>query len=665
MAKPPILSIDDLRGGINNSDSPTKLAANEIVDARNVDFREGVLGTKRRGTEGIDLSGSVFDSPVIALIRHTPSNETSDDELWGIDENGNVDRRVGGSWAGGVAAVNDHVVVNSRNYDANGVSLHGKLFLAAQGTQDRLLVWDGTVLRWAGLQQPPDPTVADSAAAGSYSGTRYFRIRYVERNANDVVIRRSEFTNVVSLAPLGTKTGAVITKPAGTEATTSAFCEGQTDWEVEASIDNILFYRIATVDIATSTYTDTTAFSTGYSSNPLSEQAGEYVVPGSARHVAVDEDRVVMAGNFFEESLDSTVFWTPVNADDGVGNDERVPTATRQFIAFDGLDGGRVTALVAGVAGNVYPFKLSRVYKMVRTGIASAAYDPIAESYARGSVMRGAASGTDQNGVPCVYFLDPSVGLCRVGKNGVEDLAQRIRDTWRRRNLSPLIGPRILYYPGLDQVWYTSPTGDAETVLSANGNPILSATSDPIETSQTAPNLMVEFEVRYGATMFHDGLLGAAQSLGLFEMEGAGLVPVIGTEEVSIGGGNDSSIHFADTGTTDSGTNFRAYVRTKPYTLGNLWTKFGLMAGAVLARAQAGTTLWIELIRNFGKETVEKTTSLAPTASEEHVIAPLDMAYLSGLNAVQLEFGDEAASAQEWSIDQIVFKVREEEGTAG
>lgn len=660
-----VFPITDLRGGINNSDSPTLLKPNEIVDARNVDFREGALGAKRRGTEGIDLTGSIFDSPIVASFRHTPTNQTSDDELWGIDENGNVDRRVGGSWEGGVPAVNDNVVVNARNFDANFVSLHGKLFIAAQGTQDRLLVWDGTVLRWAGIQQPPDPTVADSGAAGSYSGTRYFRIRFVERNAEGTVLRRSNATNVVSLAPSGANSGAVITKPAGTEATTSVYCEGQTDWEVEASIDNILFYRIATVDIGTSTYTDTTAFSTGYSTNDLSEQAGEYTVPGSARHVAVDEDRVLMAGNYFDESLDSTVFWTPVAADDGVGNDERIPVATRQFIAFDGLDGGRVTALVAGVSGNVYPFKLSRVYKMVRTGIASAAYDPVAESYSRGSVLRGAVSGTDQSGLPCVYFLDPSVGLCRIGRTGVEDLAQGIRDTWRRRNLSPLIGPRILYYPGLDQVWYTSPTGDLEPVLDSTGTPVLDSTGEPLYTSQTAPNLLVIFEIRYGSSMFHDGLLGQAQALSLFELEGAGLVPVIGTEEVDIGGGNESSLHFADTGTTDSGTPFRAYVKTKPYTLGDLWTKFGLMAAAVLARAAAGTTLWIQLIRNFGIETREVEADLSPSGSEDHVIAPLDNAYLSDLNTVQLEYGDEEESEQDWSLDQIVFKVRQEEGTAG
>jgi hypothetical protein len=174
----------------------------------------------------------------------------------------------------------------------------------------------------------------------------------------------------------------------------------------------------------------------------------------------------------------------------------------------------------------------------------------------------------------------------------------------------------------------------------------------------------VEFEVRYGAAMFHDGLLGAAQSLALFPNDD-GLSPVIGTEDTDIGGGNTSSIHYADTGTTDSGTSYRAYVRTKPYVLGDLWTKFGLMAAALLAKASAGATLWIQMIRNFGIETKNVTVSLAPAGSEDHVVKPLDNASMSELNTVQLEYGDEAASSQAWSIDQIVFKVREEEGTAG
>lgn len=638
----PLLAIADLRGGVNNSDSPTLIPPTQVVDARNVDLRDGALGSKRAGTEGIDLTDAIFDSPVIALFRHTPTNSTGNDELWGIDENGNVDRRVGGTWQGGVDAVNDFVVINADNYDANAVSLHGKLFIAAQGSEDRLLVWDGTVLRWAGFAQPPDPTVADSAAAGSYSGTRYFRIRFTEQDADGNTLRRSEPTNVVSLAPSGTKTGAVITKPSGTEASTSVYCEGQTHWEVEASVDNILFYRIATVAIGTSTYTDTTDIDTGYSSGTLSEQSGEYIPPQSARHVAVDEDRLMLAGSFFTTGYDSHVWWTPVGSDDGVGNDERIPQATLQFIAFDGLDGGGIRAMVAGASGSVYVFKRTRVYKMVRTGILTSAYDPVTESQARGATSRGAVAGTDEAGVPCVYFLDPTQGLCRIGRNMIEDLAQSVRETWKRRNLAATISPRLVYYPDLDQVWYSVALDD-----------------------ETSPSLLFFHEAKYGSNWFHSGLPATAKCFTLFpDVTTSVLKPFMGTASTALPAGGTTYIHKCDTGTTDTGTTFRAYVRTKPYALGNLWQKFGLMAAVMLGRAATGTSISIKMIRNFDTETRTVTASLTPVGSESHVVKPVDNANLSELHAIQLEYGDAAASSQEWSLDQFVFRYRPEEGSA-
>lgn len=663
---PGFLTLKDLRGGINNTDSPTLLADNQIVDARNVDFRNGSLGSKRNGTRGINLAGSIINSPVVAIMRHTPTNAISNDELWVLDENGNIDRRVGGTWSGGVARVNDNVVINSRNYEANGVSLHGKLFIAARGTYDRLLVWDGSVLRWAGFFQTPDPSLAETAVAGSYSGTRYFRVRFTAQNAAGATLRRSEPSNTISIVASGTKTGVIVTKPAGTEVSSSPFCEGQTHWEVEASIDNVLFYRIATVVIGTSTYTDTTALATGYSANPLSESIGEYIPPTSVRHVAVDEDRVMGAGSFFTEAEGATVSWTPVAADDGVGNDERIPTTTRNFIRFDGLDGGPVTMLLAGVAGNVYAFKDSRVYKMVRTGIAAQAYSPVSESYSRGATTRGACSGVDANGVPCAYFLDPSVGLCRVGKQGLEDLGKPIRDFWRTRNPTPAIGPRILYYPAIDQVWFTTPTGAADQIQTSESAFIVTADTglDMINTAQSAPNTLVEYEVLYDGSMLHDGVLGTAQALGMFYRD-TNLAPVIGTQLTSIGGGNNSYMHDADIGTTDSGTPFRAYLRTKPYIIGGLWNKFGLMAAALIALATNAVNLTITMIRNFGVEQRSVSISLTPFGSESNVVKPIDNASMSDLNVIQLEYGDATAVDSSWSVDQMVFKIRDEEGSAG
>jgi hypothetical protein len=634
MADP--FSIADLRGGINNSDSPTLLADNQIVDARNVDLRDGALGSKRRGTAIISMAGSIFDSPVIALIRHTPTNLTSGDELWGIDQNGHVDRRVAGVWQGGVARANTNVTISAANYDANGVSLHGKLFLAALSGVNRLPVWDGTVLRWAGFNQTPVPGVANTAVAGGYTGTRYVRVRYVQQSAG-IVIRRSEPSTSVTFTPTGLNSGIIITKDATTEGAGSIYAEAQTHWEVELSTDNVLFYRIATVAIGAPTYTDTLA-SSAYSAFPLSEAIGEYVPPGAARHVAVDEDRLIFGGSHVFPSQDSKVWWTPVNDDDGVGNDERIPTATSQFLNFDGLDGGAVTAIVAGVSGSVTVFKRERTHKMVRTGNISAAYDPVTVSPTRGALPRAAVGGTDPTGVPCVYFLDQNVGLCRYGQRGIEDrLADPVRVTWKTRNKKATIAARIVYYRDLEQVWYAVATG-----------------------ASTTPDLLFMHETRYSGNFFHNGVPATARAMALFPNATTDtLKPVLGMASTA-----SSYIHEADTGVNDAGTSFKAYVTTKPYALGALWRKFGLMACVLLARATTGTTLAIRTIRNFGVEVRDITADLSPVGTEDHVIRPIDNATMSELNTVQLTYGDSAASDQAWSIDQFAFKVRAEDSSA-
>jgi hypothetical protein len=635
-----LLNLDDFRGGVNDSDSPTKLQPTQIVGARNVDFRDGALGAKRRGTAGIDMTSAAFDAELIAVMRHTPTDSVGNDELWGIDANGNIDRRVGGTWQGGVTTVNDHVAVNAGNYLANGVSLHGKFFIAAEGDEDRLLVWDGSVLRWAGIQQPPVPTLGDQGT-GTLTGTRYYRVRYTQQ-VSGVTVRRSEPTDVVNITPSGSGASVRVTKASGTEATTSVFMEGQTHWEVEASLDNILFYRIATVAIGTATYDDSTAFTTGYSSNTLSEPIGTYAVPTSAKFVTVDEDRVLMAGAYFTAADDATVWWTPVSADPGVGNDERVPITTLNFISFDGLDGGGTRGLVAGVNGAVYVFKTKRVYKMVRTGILESAYDPITESTARGSTPKGAVAGLDANGLPCVYFLDPSKGLCRIGTQGVQDLGQQIRDTWQRWNNQATVQPQIVHYPELDQVWYAVPLDEAD-----------------------APDLTFVFETRFNAPMYHDGRFAQALCFTLFPDADDVLRPVMGTEEIEVTGGVLTVAHFCDTGTTDGGTEYQGYTQSRIYVIGDLWNKFGVMAGILLGRASSGATISITMTRNFSStDSVTVTASLTPVGAEPRVIVPMDDASISELNALQFQIGDASASAQAWSLDQLVLRLRAE-GVSG
>jgi hypothetical protein len=136
--------------------------------------------------------------------------------------------------------------------------------------------------------------------------------------------------------------------------------------------------------------------------------------------------------------------------------------------------------------------------------------------------------------------------------------------------------------------------------------------------------------------------------------------PILGTPLTA-----SSYVHEADTGTTDSGTAYRAYVKTKPYALGALWRKFGLMAAVLLARASTATTLWIRLSRNFDIETRDVEADLTPSsAGETHVIRPIDNASMSELHVVQVTYGDETANSQSWSVDHFAAKLRDEEASA-
>jgi hypothetical protein len=398
----------------------------------------------------------------------------------------------------------------------------------------------------------------------------------------------------------------------------------------------------------------------------LSESIGEYVVPRAARYVAVDEDRVIIGGNYFQDSDDATVWWTPVANANGAGNDERTPATTNNFITFDGIDGGGVTGVVSGVAGQVFVFKHSRVYKMTRTGILEFAYAPTVESFTRGCDGLGAVAGADQNGLPCVYFVDPATGLCRSGRNGIEDLGRAIRRTWYGHTPNPAIPPRIIYYPALEQVWFTLPVGSPDILQTSDQVEIHTALpeDDQITTSLSVPGLLGMFEVRTGGIIFYDGIPASALTLALYNRDN-GLAPIIGTELKNIGGGNTSYLHQGDIGVTDSDGSYRAYVRTKPYLIGDLWSKFGLMAGALIAKASAGASLLLRMIRNFGIEQRDVFISLSAIGNEASVIKGIDNASMSELNAIQLEYGDFDVDAQEWDLDRFVFKVREEEGTAG
>lgn len=577
---------------------------------------------------------------LVALMRHSPSNEVVNDELWAQDRYGRLDRRVAGVWQGGMNQVNMYVgslAGPSLYYFTNGVSLHGKFFIALDGSLvNRLVVWDGTILRWAGISASPNgPAAANTAGAGTFASTRYYRVRFTEQLAG-VTLRRSEPGPVTTFVPSGANIGATITVPAQGGFVSG---EGETHWELEASLDNVLFYRISTLPLGTTTFGDTTPALTGYAAFPLSENIGEYAPPTAGRHVAVDDDRLLVGGNTFFPNFDSRVSWSELSTVDGVGNDERIPVATRHFINYDSLNGGRITHLTNGNSGSIYVTKQRRFYKMIRTGNINRAYDSITESEARGCMMRAGALGTDDTGVPCFYFVDSNVGVCRFASRGIEDLMPQRRDIAVRLNKLNGVNARLLFYPKPYFVWVWLVLDTA-----------------------TLPNYLCCWNMRTNGWTDYTGRMATAIAATLFPNSVAEVRPLIGPTTLGT-----SYLCEADLGLDDDGLAFRGFIRTKPYQLGQLYRKFGVMATALLAKCSTGViNVGLGLIRDYGKERKDVIAVIPIAGAEDHCAIPMDNAKISECHFVQFELGDPLSYAgaqllQTWTLDELAVKTRPED----
>lgn len=589
---------------------------------------------------------------IVSVMRHQPTNDLANDELWAQDNWGRLDRLVAGVWQGGVPMVNAGVgSFIFGNQGTNGVSLHAKFFLVLAGGAaivDRVHVWDGTVLRWGGFTAPAAPTGANTGGAGTYASTRYFRVRWTEQ-VSGVTVRRSEPSAVLTFVPSGANTGTVVTEPnSGTIAGVGGtYFEGATHWELEASLDNVLFYRIATTIIATTTVTDLVAAATGYAaSGTLSESIGEYTPMQAVRHVFVDGDRLLGAGNqsgFANAQLnDSRAYWTVLRAEDGVGNDERVPVSVRHFLDLDGLNGGRITMAVSGSIGAVYLFKLQRIYKMVRTGQPAKAYDSVIETQQRGSALRCGTEAIDENGQPCVYFWDPNVGACRFSSQGVVDLMQTRRPTMQRVNKAIDFNSEAVFVPKHWLVWYFVALD-----------------------SSSLPNYVMCYNIRTKGWTDYTGPMTTSLRGVLFPPFGTGaLTPILAP--VTLG---TSVITIGDSGVNDDGVRFRGYITTKPMQLGQLFKKFGVQASVLFAKV-AATTVGLALIRNLGLERKDVTTSIAQQATETYAVRPIDDAKMSECFFIQYELGDPLTYAgaqldQTWTLDELSNKIRSEDEATG
>jgi hypothetical protein len=644
------LLIRSLRGGLNDSDPAIALSDDQCTVALNVEFVLSMLGERRKGTSAITLSGNINTSDrIVKLHRHLPTSDETAAQLWALGLISTTTLYLAyktTSW--NAVTISDTALTSTiAPYQWQMQSLHAKLFLAYNSNVDRLHVWDGTSVRRCGLAEPAAPTGADDGGAGTFSGTRYYRVRYTEQ-VSSVTVRRSEPSDVLTYTPNGNDTGITVTKPA-------AISEGETHWELEASLDNVNFYVIATTVVGTTTKTDTVAEATGYAvAYDLSEDVGDYALIPSGRFLAVDGDRLLIGGSWEDDALASRVMWTPVRNADGVGNDERLETDTDPSVDLDGYEGGGLTGLSQSSAGSVWAFKRNRTYKLVKRGTRSAAYEVVPISTERGALVNSVINGVDAQGRPATYFLDSNVGPCVAGAGGLRQCGADIRTTWESVNLDATKVVCSGYFdPKKRQVIWNVATGSANI-------PNLSIVLHVYETEEDKNGLLHRGWATWNgnratalcACMFADNIeAGVARSYDL--------QPLLGMEGLGL-------IHLANQTNADAGVAYAARIVTKPYTLASLIGKFGIMAAQLMATARATATVDMKVHRDLGAETLSSGLTgitFDATGSESQVVKNIDNLSMSELRSVQFEFVDPASPGAQWELNLLSVKRRQEQAS--
>lgn len=627
------LTIESLRGGMNDQDPPHSLEDDQTVQALNVEFFLSTLGERRRGCEAVSIVGSGLGSEdeIVHLTTHLPRlGELTETQLWAVgateDTSLTVSQRLTDlSWSD-ITPIDAFDTSYPAALRIQTQDLHGKLYWAYKLNDpliDRLHVFDGSQFRRAGLAAPLyAPTVADSGVAGAFTDDRIYRVRVILEEAGGIIDVRSEPSPEVTFTPSGTDSGATITQPVLPG-------EGETHWEIEASDGDGNFYVLTTLGISTLTYTDTTIPATDYAEGELSADIGAYDLIPAVKFVKADQDRLVFGGHWTDAQKASRVSWTPVGGSTGNGNDERIDSSVDSFLDLDWQEGGQLTGLSDPLFGSFYAFKWTRIYKLQRTGDATEAYEAFILSKQRGAIPGTIVNGLDEAGRGCVYFLDPSIGPTRIGSQGLQAI-KNLRTVWRRVNTSAekIVGHGV-YYPDKQQIhWWVSLDGadtpNFKMILQVND--IRSAADGCERGWVTADGRSSE---AWCSTVLPEIVTEPDNSTTL------SFRPYIGLDDPDF-------IQRTDVGDHDAGQTYKAKIVTKPYILAGLLNRWGAMTAALLAVANSNPLIRINVkfIRNFGLETNETTTDFLPEQTETLVIKTFDNLVMSDAKAIQVEFSD-------------------------
>ena len=640
MAAKKYLVIGDLRGGRNGSDPPLSLPDDQAVDLVNIDFWNATLGHKRPGSEPVAVAfDTASGGPFTGYLSSIWATYGGSDYLCAVDSAGVKGYRTAGGtgWkAFGVTATVDAISGNYQHVES--ATFNAKCFVAAQTAVDRLHVFaNGAAdnLRRVGLATPAVPTLALAGSGSVAALTHYYKVAWTVQSSG-VTVRRSELSAVASKTHDGSSLSITVTQP-------TVAAEGETHWELYAcGTSTGLFVLIATTAIATTTYSDTNADPSTYTGT-LCPLIGANTSPGSWKHICTNGNRLLGGGSWTSGAKQSRVWYTPVLGVSDVGDDERVPTPN--YVDLDEGDGDVLTGFVGDYQGNTLAFKRGQIWKLVPTGNGTTPYSKTCLTKAVGCIeAKTIVEAEDESGNPAIYFLSEK-GPYRIGSEGLQYCGRDVEDIWgtvnRGAGTSGIVGHGV-YHASKRQVWFYLTTG-----------------------TDAYPSLKIVLDTRFCRPGVGGIRRGWAQHSGpsctvrcstmystVFVYADTNMIqsPYVGSAATA------NLLLQADTnvlGTHDNGTNYQAYVLTKPYCAAGLGFNFS-MTSPFLNAAAANATVTLTIYRDYYLETRLSTVTLAATATEARVERKFEGLGISGAGAVQFKLGDGAAANQGWVLDALM-----------
>jgi len=245
----------------------------------------------------------------------------------------------------------------------------------------------------------------------------------------------------------------------------------------------------------------------------------------------------------------------------------------------------------------------------------------------------------DENGQPCLYFLNPSDGPYRIGTGyTMQWLGKDVKDLWDTINLSAT-GQTAwgIYDRSRKLIIWGIATGSSNT-----------------------PDKLIVFDVTNGKVSDGDSIrkgwvqwtgdIASSYCAVVFNSTLAATRPLTTTPYYGSATGT-TLLRTSTSATQDGSTNYQAYVRSRAFRWAPLGRFKKILDAVLIAKAQTATTIRQRLIADWGFATLDRDVSIAPVGSEAYVRPRPDAMDFTDLRTLQVEIGDSAAANTTWELE--------------